>query len=122
MAALSSIALAVGAAAAAKTAVDQRKAGKAQEAASKTAAEQNRQAAQAAAKSEREAAAQSARQQELAAQREAAQRAAEDAEGTKSGEKAEVNLGADEEGTVRAQARKRRQTFGLGSSGTGVNI
>ena len=82
----------------------------------------SRAAAQLASKNTQEAAAQSARQQEQGAARAAAQGAAADAQ-AKPLQEADVQLAAGPVGgSVSANARKRRQTFGIGSAGSGVNI
>jgi len=88
----------------------------------KLAAEQQRQAADRAAASEREIAVQSARQQELMAARDAAVRQAADLTQTNTQETPEVNLDTPQERAGMSRARKRRQSFGVGSSGSGVNI
>lgn len=83
-------------------------------------AEATRRSAEAASKASQEAAQQAARQQESAAARNAAESAAADAL-DKPMEEADVNVAAPDGGGT-AQARKRRQQFGLGSGSTGVNI
>ena len=82
-----------------------------------------RKSAEQAAKASQEAAAQSARQQEQTAARNAAESAAADAL-NKPMENADVQIGGlpNAEQSVSATARKRRQTFGVGSAGAGVNI
>ena len=84
-------------------------------------ADATRQAASAAARSAQEAAAQSARQQENNAARAAAEGAASDAL-SKPLENADVQLTQVGTESASAQSKKRRQTFGIGSAGTGVNI
>lgn len=121
MAAISTIAAVVGASAAAKGAVDARKAGKAQERAATQQADENRKAAESAAKANQESAAQAARQQEQAAARAAAQaKAAEDTKPVDDAPDVKLVDPEDEKGT--SAARKRRQSFGIGSAATGVNI
>lgn len=69
-----------------------------------------------------EAAAQTARSQEQAAARNAAEGAASDAL-SKPLENADVQIGGVNDGSTSAGlSRKRRQSFGIGSSGAGVNI
>jgi hypothetical protein len=69
-----------------------------------------------------EAAAQSARQQESAAARNAAEGAAADAM-NKPIQNADIQLdGINTEQSASATSRKRRQQFGVGSAGSGVNI
>lgn len=82
-----------------------------------------RKSSEQAAKAASEAAAQSARQQEQTAARNAAEAAAADAL-NKPMENADVQIGGlpNAEQSVSATARKRRQTFGMGSAGSGVNI
>lgn len=81
-----------------------------------------RQAAAQAAQAARESAAQSARQQEAVAARAAAEGAAADAL-SRPAEQADVNLVTPTAGgSTSDNARRRRQLFGLGSGGTGVNI
>lgn len=81
-----------------------------------------RQAGEAAAKQAQEAAAQAGRQQELNSARNAAEGAAKDAL-SKPVENADVQLSGvtDPSSSANASARKRRQTFGIGSN-SGVNI
>ena len=80
-----------------------------------------REAAARAAASAQEAAAQTGRQQEANAARAAAEGAASDAL-AKPVENPDVQLAPSSGESVSAQAKKRRQTFGVGSAGTGVNI
>ena len=81
-----------------------------------------RQAAAQAAQAARESAAQVARQQEAVAARAAAEGAAADAL-SRPVEEADVNVAPPTAGgSVSANARRRRQVFGLGSGGVGVNI
>lgn len=70
-----------------------------------------------------ESAAQAARTQEQAAARTAAEGAASDAL-SKPLENADVQIGGVNDGTTSAAglSRKRRQTFGVGSASSGVNI
>ena len=95
---------------------------KAVTAAANAQAETTRQAAEASSKAAREAAAQAARQQEAGAARSAAEGAAADAL-SKPLENADVELGGVA-GNISATsyARRKRQTFGLGVGGSGVNI
>lgn len=79
-----------------------------------------RQSSERAAKAAQESAAQTARQQEQAAARSAAQAAAADLL-NKPMQNADVQLGGVNQDSVSATQRKRRQTFGIGSS-SGVNI
>lgn len=76
-----------------------------------------------AAKASQEAAAQASRQQEQAAARNAAEGAAADAL-NKPLENADVQINgpADTSQSASAASRKRRQTFGIGSSSSGVQI
>lgn len=82
-----------------------------------------RKSAEQAAKAAQEAAAQSARQQEQTAARNAAESAAADML-KKPMENADVQIGGlpNADQSASAVVRKRRQTFGIGSSGAGVNI
>lgn len=98
------------------------KAAKAQEEAARVQAEAIRASAATAASSAREAAAQSARQQEAIASRNAAEGAANDAL-SQPLEVADVQLEAvgGISSSAAANAKKRRQSFGIGSS-SGVNI
>lgn len=86
-------------------------------------AEAVRKSAQQAAKQAQEAVAQSTRQQEQAAARNAAEGAAADAL-NKPLENADVQIGGpvNTGQSSSAASRKRRQTFGVGSSGSGVQI
>lgn len=82
-----------------------------------------RKSSEKAAKAAQESAAQAARQQEATAARNAAESAAADAL-NKPMEVADVQIGGlpNADQPVSATARKRRQVFGIGSSGSGVNI
>lgn len=82
-----------------------------------------RSSADRAAKNAAESAAQTARQQEQAAARNAAEGAAADAL-NKPLENADVQIGGpvNTGQSSSAASRKRRQTFGVGSSGSGVQI
>lgn len=82
-----------------------------------------RDSSQKAANAAREAAAQSARQQEAAAAQRAAEGAAADTL-NKPLENADVQLSGvtDPSQSASAANKKRRQTFGIGSAGSGVNI
>jgi hypothetical protein len=80
-----------------------------------------RQSAADAAKQAQEAAAQTARMQEQTAARSAAQGAAADALAVPL-ENADVQIGPNPIESVSATARKRRQTFGIGSASAGVSI
>lgn len=73
-----------------------------------------------AAKATRESAAQAARSQEAAAARSAAEGAASDALAVPL-ENPDIQIGGPVDESVSKQARKRRQTFGVGAS-SGVNI
>lgn len=97
---------------------------KAVTAAANAQAEATRQAAEASSKAAREAAAQAARQQEAGAARSAAEGAAADAL-SKPLENADVELdgvGVGDNVSAAGYARRKRQTFGLGVGGSGVNI
>lgn len=108
-------------------AADQRDAPKLAAEATKRAAEQQAEAirvsSERAAKAATEAAAQTAHQQEQAAARNAAEGAAADAL-NKPLENADVQIGGpvNTGQSSSAASRKRRQTFGVGSSGSGVQI
>ena len=82
-----------------------------------------RESASKAAAQANEAAAQAARSQEQSAARNAAEGAASDAL-SKPLENADVQIGGVKDGSVSSAglSRKRRQTFGVGSAGSGVNI
>lgn len=73
------------------------------------------------AKTAQESAAQAARLQESAAARNAAQGAASDAL-NKPLDNPDVQLAGPQEQSAAGTARKRRGSFGIGTSGTGVNI
>ena len=80
-----------------------------------------RSAAEATSRTAQEAAAQAARQQEQAASRAAAQGAAEDAL-NRPMENPDVQLTAPGTESAAATSRRRRQTFGVGTASSGVNI
>lgn len=84
-------------------------------------AEATRRAAESATKATQEAASQAARQQESQAARAAAQGAAADLL-EKPMENPDVQLDDVSGVSASATAKKRRQSFGVGSAGTGVNI
>lgn len=84
-------------------------------------AEATRKSSEAAAAATRESAAQAARQQEAAVARNAATAAAAE-QLSKPLETAEVQLDEAPTESASGAARKRRQQFGIGSVGTGVQI
>lgn len=101
-----------------KTAKDKMEASKAE---ANKQAEAVRKAGEKAAAQSQEAARQASRQQEMSAAREAAQGAAADAKDTPM-ETPDVQLDGVQTQSASGQSRKRRQSFGIGSAGSGVNI